>query len=154
MHTLRSKPAFVALTAAFLAFLLAPQAPLGRMVWPATVELNPAPTSPQLGLFMVLGLITAIAFGLGITFLLYGRAATLRAVGPGRPRLAAAAHLAVFWVLANWWVHDGLHMVAGMHAGRLLAIEYAFHVTLMGAGAVLAFAVITAADQRPSVAAR
>ncbi|MGI8876675.1 MAG: hypothetical protein ACR2KP_20595 [Egibacteraceae bacterium] len=137
--------AFAAITlgGGVLAFLFAPQAPIGRMLWPATVALDPAPVGAQIGLFMLQGAISALAFGAGVAFLLLGREPLQRLFGLGRAGLATATHLAVFWLLWSWWLHEGLHMVAGLHAGRLLAIEYAFHVTLIVAGGVLAHALLT-----------
>lgn len=139
---------FTAITLAggVLAFLFAPQAPIGQMLWPATVELNPAPAGAQVGLFMLQGAISALAFGAGAAFLLLGREPLQRLFGLGRAVLPTATHLAVFWLLWSWWLHEGLHMVAGLHAGRLLAIEYAFHVTLIIAGGVVAYALFTLAN--------
>jgi hypothetical protein len=135
--------ALITVTGGVLAFLLSPQAPIGQQIWPPTVELNPPPIGAQLGLFMLLGVIESLAFGAGVAFLLLGRQPLRRLFGPQRTGLAAATHLAVFWLLWSWWLHDGLHMVAGLHAGRLLAIEYAFHVTLILAGVILAYGLAT-----------
>jgi hypothetical protein len=56
-------------------------------------------------------------------------------------------HVSIVWILWNWWLHDGLHMVNDSTSG-LLAIEYAFHVTIMIAGAILAYAVVARAERR------
>jgi hypothetical protein len=135
----------ITVVAAVAAFMLGPQAPLGQLVWPATVDLDPAPAGAQVGLFMLLGVIEALAFGAGLAILILGRAIVRRFVPPGRTGLATATHLALFWMLGNWWLHDGLHMVAGLHTGPLLAVEYAFHVTLIAAAGVLTYALATAA---------
>lgn len=133
---------------AVAAFMLGPQAPIGQQIWPSTVELVPPPAGARLGLFMLLGVIESLAFGAGLAFLLMGRRPLRRLFGPDRERLATAAHLSVFWLLWSWWLHDGLHMVAGLNAGPLLAIEYAFHVTLIGAGGILAYALATTGARR------
>jgi hypothetical protein len=139
----------ITVAAAVAAFPLSPRAPLGQLLWPATVDLDSAPAGIQLGLFMLLGVIEALAFGVGLAVLVLGRATVRRVVPPDRAGLATAMHVALFWLLWSWWLHDGLHMVAGLHTGSLLAIEYAFHVTLIAAGSVLAYALTTAARHRP-----
>jgi hypothetical protein len=50
--------------------------------------------------------------------------------------------------LGNWWLHDGLHMVVGMHVGGLLAIEYGFQVTLIIAALALTWALAKMAQSR------
>lgn len=122
------------------AFLLAPQSPLGQQLWPAMLELDPAPVGVQVGLFMLLGVIESLAFGAGLAVLLVGGEPLRRLFGAQRVRLAAAAHLSVFWLLWSWWLHVGMHMTSGMRAGRVLFIEYAVHVTSILASAVLAYA--------------
>jgi hypothetical protein len=149
-HAGSSTRPFVLITvvAALAAFLLGPRAPLGELIWPATADLHPEPTGAQAGLFMLLGVVEALAFGAGLAILVLGGAIVRRVVPPDRPGLATATHLALFWLLWNWWLHDGFHMVAGLHTGSLLAIEYAFHVTLIAAAGVLAYALTTAARRR------
>ncbi|MGH9166250.1 MAG: hypothetical protein ACRD02_00200 [Acidimicrobiia bacterium] len=141
--------ALITVAGGVLAFLLGPQAPIGQQIWPPTVELNPPPGGAQLGLFMLLGAIESLAFGAGVAFLLLGRKPLRRLFGPRRAGLATATHLAVFWLLWSWWLHDGLHMVVGLQARGLLAIEYAFHVTLILAGGILAYGLATLAGVAP-----
>jgi hypothetical protein len=52
--------------------------------------------------------------------------------------LTWAAFLSIAWFLVNWWPHDNLHRVNGQDFGGLPRIEYAFHLTLEIAGALLA----------------
>jgi hypothetical protein len=61
---------------------------------------------------------------------------------PSRER-AVIIYLSTVWLLGNWWVHDALHIVNGMNPTGLLKIEYGFHVTLILAGAALAYALAT-----------
>ena len=99
----------------------------------------PEPTSAQLPLFIALGAFEAIAMGLAVAVMLFGTSWFQKLFSdPARMR---AAHLSVVWLLGNWWIHDNLHIMNGMNLSGLLAIEYAFHVTLMVAGAALAWAV-------------
>jgi hypothetical protein len=135
------KVLIVTVLVAVPAFLLEPNSPLG-VFWdphPETAE----PTGIQVPLFMLLGLINALMLGLGVSFLLFGYP-LVSAIGCASRGLARAAHLAIGWILVSWWLHDSLHMVAGMELGALLGIEYGFHVTVMIAGLVVAYFFIDA----------
>lgn len=125
------------------AFLLAPAAPLGPLIWPPPVDLSPAPTAGQVTLFQILGAFEALSLGLGVSFLFVGWSAVRRIAGPSQWR-AVIMYVGVAWFLVNWWVHDGLHIVAGMSPRALLGIEYGFHVTLIFFGAGLAYCIATA----------
>lgn len=130
------------LVLAVIAFLANPSGPLGSF-WRPSPEIM-LPTGAQLLLFILLTVAEAIAFGLGISFLIFGFP-VVRHVLPRSKGLAVAAYLSIAWLLANWWPHDSLHVANGMNMGGLLAIEYVFHVTLMAAGVILAlffFAVV------------
>lgn len=146
--TTRTKASTVTIVVAAAAFLLNPQTPLGQTLWPAPVQLDPAPTGAQTGLFMLLGVVTALAFGAGVAFLRYGLPAVRGLVGSERAGLARAMHVATSWALGNWWLHDNLHMIVGFDAGGLLAIEYAFHVTLIIAAATLVHGFVVTAGSR------
>jgi hypothetical protein len=52
-------------------------------------------------------------------------------------------YLGTAWFLSNRWIHDNLHMVVGRRPNGLLGIEYGFHVTLIIAGAALAYSMAT-----------
>jgi hypothetical protein len=132
--------AAIAVAGGLAAFLVSPHAPLGRLVWPETVQLNPAPAGVQVGLFTLIGAIEALAFGAGLAVLLLGREPIRRLFGPARTGLAAATHLSVFWLLWSWWLHVAMHTTSGLRPGRVLAIEYAFHASSIAAAAVLAYA--------------
>ena len=136
------KVAVVTFVVAIAAFLFGSHGPLGSMLWPTPVTLVSAPTATQEKLFMLLDGFEAVAFGLGIAFLLFGWPAVRRAMGasPGR---ALVMYLGIAWVLSNWWIHDNLHMVVGLHPKGLLGIEYGFHVTLIITGVALAYSMAT-----------
>lgn len=144
----------ITVTGGVCAFLLAPQSPLGQQLWPAMLELDPAPVGAQVGLFMLLGAIESLAFGAGLAVLLVGGEPLRRLFGAQRVGLAAATHLSVFWLLWSWWLHVGMHMTSGMRAGRVLFIEYAFHVTSILASAVLAYALWVLGSRATRTAAR
>jgi hypothetical protein len=130
-----TKAVIITLVFAMVGFLTEPHGPLGGF-WAPSPDMPPA-TGIQTPLFMVLGIAEALAFGLGISFLLFGYS-TMRDTAPVSASMARAAHLSIFWLLANWWAHDSLHVHNGMNLNGLLAIEYGFHVTLILAGVTLA----------------
>jgi hypothetical protein len=127
----------VAVPLAILTFLSGSGAPLGGF-WapsPDAQALMASATGFQYAAFLGLKAAEALTFGTGVAFLLFGYG-SVRSVSP---RLGRAAHLAIAWVLLNWWIHDSLHVhFEGGTAGALLGIEYGFHVTLMIAGGILA----------------
>lgn len=127
-----------------IGFLLGANAPIGQMLWPPD-PMNPAPSSGQLPFFMLLGAIEAIAFGVGVTFLLTGLPAVKRLFSASGTK-ATVLHLALSWLLVNWVIHDSLHMNNGMNMQGLLYIEYGFHVTLILAGIILLYHVMQKAQ--------
>ena len=127
----------VTLVLGIAAFLCGSHGPLGAAIWPPPVSLTSAPSVVQEKLFMLLDAVEALAFGLGLAFVFFAWPAVKQAA----PSTGSAAvlYVSTAWLLTNWWIHDNLHMVIGLRPGGLLAIEYAFHVTLMMAGAALAY---------------
>lgn len=121
---------------AVIAFLASPNGPLGSF-WRPSSDVPP-PTSAQLPLFILLNIAEALAFGIGVSFLIFGYPA-VKHILPQSKGIAFAAYLSIAWLLANWWPHDSLHMSNGTDMGGLLVIEYAFHVTLIVAGMILAY---------------
>lgn len=113
---------------AVIAFLLTP------VLWPDPVgTMAPTPAAWQIPLFIIFSVFEALAFGAGVSFLLWCRP------DKGAPGLHRAAFLSVVWLLVSWWPHDNLHRI--MPHGDftwLLSLEYGFHVTLIIAGCVLA----------------
>jgi hypothetical protein len=114
---------------------------LGQVIWPPDPA-SPTPSGGQLPFFILLSVFEAAAFGLGISFLLFGFPAILRLARSSRLR-AWAMYLSVGWFLVSWWPHDNLHLHNGMDLQGLLYIEYGFHVTLILAALVLAFSLLT-----------
>jgi hypothetical protein len=116
---------------------------LGRVIWPAAMDF-PTPSSSQMPFFMILAACEALAFGLGVSFLIFGLPLVRRLSAAGLPRwLALATYLSVGWSLVSWWPHDNLHQHNGMDLQGLLYIEYAFHVTLMIAGGIVAYSFLS-----------
>ena len=140
----------VTLVLAIAALLATPLGPLGVFWRPsADIPVSNA-TNIQLFLFLVLNIAEALAFGLGISFLVFGYP-MVRAISPASIGLTRAAHFSIAWLLLNWWVHDSLHIHVGMELNGLLVMEYGFHVTLMIAGAILAYFFLTLIRQEETV---
>lgn len=124
----------VTLLLGVLGFLTEPNGPLGSFWAPS--PMIPQATGVQVPLFMILGATEALAFGLAVSFLLFGYS-TLKANAPVSAPMTRAAHVSIAWLLGNWWAHDSLHLHNGMSLNGLLRIEYGFHVTLIIAGVIL-----------------
>jgi len=120
---------------AVLTLLANPMGPLG-VFWRPSAHI-PTPAGYQVPLFGLLFLAEGLTFGLGVSFLVYGYRLLSR-LAPAPDGMTRAAHLSIFWLLINWWLHNSLHMHVGMDLNGLLAVDYGFHFTLMIAGAVLA----------------
>lgn len=139
----------VTLVIAILAFLLSPMAPYGTFWRPAAGAVRPQ--GIQLTLFMILNIAEVLTFGLGISFLIFGYSIVERVL-PQSKGLATAAYFSIAWSLMNWWPHDSLHIHVGeANLGGLLAIEYGFHITLMVAGAILAYFFFALVRQRSNM---
>lgn len=136
----RTKAFVVGIAFALLGFLLQPHAPLGALIWPPAEDL-PLAVGMQEPLLMAYGALAAIAFGIGAAFLAFGRP-HVEKIGLSSG-LTTAAHLSIAWVLVNWVIHDSLHIANGHNLWGLIGIEYAFHGTLILAGATLAYALLT-----------
>lgn len=130
---------------AAIGFLLESNSPIGGMLWPPNAE-NPEPVGAQLPLLILYGALAAFGFGFAAAFLLFGRGlvASLGLSGA----MTTAAHLSVVWLLGNWVIHDSLHIANGHNLWGLIAIEYAFHGTLIVAGLILAAAMLAVARKK------
>lgn len=127
------------------AFLLAPQTPLGEGLWPEPTH-DARAEGGQVPLFGLLGVLEALTFGAAVAFLVLGWRHTRAVTGGGA--FGLAVHLSIAWVLGNFWLHDGLHYVNGIDLDGLLVIDYLFHVPLMAAGSVLAWAAVRLSRER------
>ena len=111
---------------------------LSRVLWPPAPG-SPEPGAAQLPWFLALGILEALVFGLGVSFLVFGLP-MLRRVGT---RLGASpwpVYLAIGWLLVSWWPHNHLHQtISPADLNALLGIEYGFHVSLYVVGLVLAW---------------
>ena len=124
------------LVLAVIAFLASPNGPLGGF-WRPSSDF-PQPTDAQLPLFILLNVAESLAFGFGISFLIFGYP-LMQTILTASKGLTLATHLSIAWLLLSWWPHDSLHVANGLNMNGLLVIEYVFHVTLMVAGAILVY---------------
>jgi hypothetical protein len=113
---------------------------LTRVIWPDAPG-APQPSAGLLPFYIVVGLVESFAFGLGVAFLIFG-GRMMRSFGQSGG-LTLWTYLSIAWLLINWWPHDNLHRVIGLNFSRLIWIEYAFHVTLIAAGACVAYFFVT-----------
>ena len=126
----RAAAVAVALVAALAAMAL------GQKIWPNPAG-APAPPSSLLPVFIGLEAFSAIVFGLGVSFLVFGYGAVARARQPAW--LTYGTYVSLAWLLVSWWPHGNLHRVTQTgNWTNLLAIDYGFHLTLMAAAGVVA----------------
>lgn len=132
--TTRTKTIIVTVIVAVAAFMAGP------MIWPPATE-GDGPGS-LLPLFLVVSALESIGLGLGVSFLLFGWPWVKR-VAQDMKTPARILYVAIAWSLVSWWPHDNMHMSnAHDNWGRLLMIEYIFHVTLILAAAGMAWSVL------------
>ena len=125
---------------------------LGPILWPIA-EGGAQPTAGQLVFFILLEAIQSLAFGLGISFLLFGLP-TVRRVSPNSRLMAWAMYLSIGWLLVSWWPHGHLHQVVGENLQGLLYIEYGFHVTIIIGTVVLAYGFLSLLSQQSKATTR
>jgi hypothetical protein len=109
---------------------------LGPVLWPPSPDIHPS--AAQLPYLIVLSVIEALAFGFGVAFIVYGRS-LIKGLTGGVGKAASAMHGSLAWLLVSWWPHDNLHIHNALNINGLIAIEYAFHLTVIAAGVVLVY---------------
>ena len=120
------------------ALFAVPAMALGKVIWP------PAPGGGAIG-----GTVPLLHLACGVRgfdvrpgHLLPPLRFRSPAAAVGATWRAWAIYLSVGWFLVSWWPHDNLHIHNGDDLQGLY-IEYGFHVTLMLAGIVLAYSLLT-----------
>lgn len=102
----------------------------------------PVPTPTQFPFFAFLAITEATAFGSGIAFLILGWPLVSK-IGGQNKFFSRLVFFSIAWYLINWWPHDNLHVHNGEDLQGLLYIEYSFHLTMIIAGGILAYAFFT-----------
>jgi len=112
-------------------------AALSPVLWPPAHGV-PFPSMTQLPFFMLLALVEAFGFGVGVAFLIKGRAVVERLTAGSMLR-GQLLYFSIAWQLLSWLPHDGFHRAIGMDITGLLYLEYAFHITLLMSAMVIAY---------------
>lgn len=128
--TTKTKGTVLSTAVAVCAFILGP------IIWP-----NPAdgymPTSGQMPFYMLVSAFEAVAFGIGLSFVVFGWP-VFQKMRRSHPQESLWVFIAAAWLLVSWWPHDNFHRANGHDTLGLLYIEYAFHVTMIVAGIIIA----------------
>jgi hypothetical protein len=124
------KVSLVTIVCAVAAFILGP------IIWHPAEADGPGSLLP---FFIIVSAMESIALGLGVSFLLFGWKWVTR-VTHDTKTAAKILYVAIAWSLVSWWPHDNMH-ISNAHDnwGRLLMIEYMFHVTLIAAAIGMAW---------------
>lgn len=110
---------------------------LGPVLWQPAGDVGPA--GLQLPLFIIISAVEALAFGLGIAFMILGWPMVKNTPQELR-RSAGILYVSFVWFLISWWPHDNMHISnASDDFWRLLLIEYLFHFTLVVAAIAIAY---------------
>jgi len=131
---IRSKMLLITLIVGIAAFFLGP------VIWTPSPDIRPTPS--QLPYLIGMSAIEALAFGFGIAFIIYGWP-LVKQMAKGSKKGAGIMYVSLAWLLISWWPHDNLHIHNALDIGGLIAIEYAFHATLIGVGLVLVYSFFT-----------
>lgn len=110
---------------------------LAAIIWPGSMDLGGVP-NPYAALFFLLYLAESWSFAAGVLFLFIGRS-RMRRHGRRGPRITAAAHLAIVYLLAAWWPQDNFYRLAAKQDWpQQAALVYAFNIPLMVAAGIVA----------------
>lgn len=111
---------------------------LSRVIWP-DLPGAPAPTSFQFPFFIFLSAVQSLLFGFAFGFLIF----VLPKIKMGEPLRQTrnkAVLVSIFWLFVQWWPHDNFHRWNGDNLQGLLYIDYAFHLTIIIASLIIAYA--------------
>src|SRR3989337_2269750 len=85
---------------AIAAIALGGNTPLGEIIWPAK-ELHTPPSAAQIPAFVLVSLVEAVAFGLGVSFLAFGYPYVRRRMDSAGE--AAPVYVSIGWLLISWF---------------------------------------------------
>jgi hypothetical protein len=117
----------------------------GPIIWPMSSQV-PAPPPNLLPAYIAISLLEALAFGFAVAFAAFGWPA-IRDLRLGTRWLNKMLFVTLCWFMGNWWIHDNLHMHVGLDMSRLVYIEYAFHLTLLACGVIVALSLMRLASR-------
>ena len=102
----------------------------------------PEAKGAQAGFLMFESALSSIAMGIGVAMLIFG-GNVVRALPVHLQLKGRIVQVALFWGMAPWLVHTGLHITNREgDFGRLIGIEYGFHVTTYAAAIICMFALV------------
>ena len=109
---------------------------LGPLIFPPAPGM-PEPTAAQVPFVLILSVVEALFFGLGLAFtaLAYPRVRKAARVARVNPW---PVYVSIAWMLVSWWPHNSLHGMVGVDLAGLLLVDYTFHLTLIVAAAIVA----------------
>ena len=113
----------------------------GAWLWPPS-PLCPVPGDAQFPLLALVAAVEAGAFGLGMAYAVWGYS-TVSFFRARWQRLVM--FVGIVWQLSNWMLHDNLHINVGPDLSSMIAIEFAFHLTLIASAALMALALMVQA---------
>lgn len=109
---------------------------LSRVIWPDPPG-TPVPPPWLLPFLLVPAIFEALAFGLGVAFIVFGGRLLARAGQPAG--LTLATYVAIAWSLVSWWPHVNFHRTIGTNLVALVEVDWAFHLTLIVSTALIAY---------------
>ncbi len=114
-----------------------PAIPLGQIIWSSPIDTHgTGPNGLQIALLIIISIVEALGFGFGIAFLMLGFTLIQRLAQESKG-WTWAVYLCVAWALTSWWPHSNFHRVISGY-DQLIALEYAFHISLIICAAVIA----------------
>lgn len=121
---MKRKLIIITLVCAVSAFLL------GRVIWPDSSDV-PMLSGIQFASLVFISGLEALAFGAGISFIIFGRS-LIKRLPSESSRHRNLAFWSIAWTLVSWWPHDNMHRANGItNVWGLIKIEYLFHLTLI-----------------------
>jgi hypothetical protein len=118
--------------------------PLSFILWKTPAGVAAPPPSMLPFLLPIEVVIPALALGLGVAFILFGR----KLLQGSRPSaLSRAAFVSIWWLLVNWWPHSNFHRVSNGWV-NLVVIDYFFHASVIVATCVVAAFFLSAMLER------
>ena len=127
MNQTKFLPVLVTLVASVGSFVLS------RVIWPDLPNM-PMPMGAQLPLLIAVGIVESLAFGVGVSFIIFAWGFM-----KGRSVEDWLVFFSAAWLLISWWPHDNLHRITPMgDYWGLIRLEWGFHITLIIAGVIVA----------------
>jgi hypothetical protein len=110
---------------------------LAGTIWPPAPGAR-LPSAAEMPWYTLWQAIVSLAFGLAISFLIFGFPLVQQAVQ--RPRwLVWLSFLSIVWLLGMWWIRDNWLLYSANNPPMVLFITIGFQLDVLFAGAILAY---------------